>query len=599
MKRTLLFSLIILCSISGWSQQRDIPLKEYFADAEYFLLQEEYVDALHDYMQVYKRGYENNANINYHIGVCYLHIPGEKDRAIEYLEKAAINASDKYRESTLNETYSPNDVYLFLGNAYRINYELDTAIVRYEKYLSLISSKTPEEQDYVKKQIEACNIAKEYVVNPINAHFDNMGAIINTNTSNYNAVISGDGSTLVYMTKLTFYEAIFMSKRRGNNWSRPLNVTPHIMSDGDQIVTGISHDGKTLLLAKSDLFNSDIYVSEFIDGQWSKSKPISKNINTKYWESHASFSSDGNTIYFTSNKKGGVGAMDIYKSQRNEKGEWGVAENLGEGINTPLNEDTPFVSADGKKLFYSSQGHKNIGGYDYFYSEYVDTAWTYPQNLQYPLSTTDEDLFYYPIGNGETALVHAMLEDGYGLYDIYEVSYPSAEELEEAISEQIEADVNEETDDLADEPEVSEPVVEVILRPLLFAFDQSQISDEAAASLKEIIAVLNSDQKLGLRIIGYTDALGPANYNLLLSKKRASQVASYFIDNGIQKERIEIIGKGETNFIAPNTKPDGSDNPEGRAYNRRVEFEMVSVDGEFYIIKKEEIVPEHLQINKK
>lgn len=595
MKRYFCYLPLIFLSLSLVAQKKDIPLKEYFADAEYFLLQEDYVDALSDYMEVYNRGYENNANINYHIGICYLNIPGNKEKAIPYLEKAALNASGKYRESSLNEVYAPNDVYLFLGNAYRIDYELDTAVARYNKYLSLITDKSVEEQEYVKKQIEACYIAKEFVISPQKVHFDNLGSVINNNSSNYNAVVSADGSTLVYMSKLAFYEGVFMSKRRGDNWGRPLNITPHIMSDGDQVVTGISADGKTLLLAKSDLFDSDIYISYFEDGQWSKSKPISKNINTKYWESHASFSNDGKTIYFTSNKKGGVGEMDIYRSEMDEKGDWGEAKNLGEGINTTLNEDTPFISADGTKLFYSSQGHRNIGGYDFFYSEWKDTAWTYPQNLRYPLSTTDEDLFYFPIGNGENALVYKMLEDGQGMYDIYEVSFPSEEEIEESIVLQIEEDVEDEAEEM---PEVVE-VVELLLTPVVFDFDKSEISTGAKADLKAIALVLQANQQAKLKVIGYTDALGPENYNLRLSEKRAMKVANYVISLGVDNEQVEYEGKGESNFIAPNTTASGADNPEGRKYNRRVEFEVSGLDNERYMIKKISIVPEHLQLNKK
>lgn len=597
MKRLLLLLILFVFSISVFSQKKEITVKEYFADAEYFLIQEEYQDALHDYLQVYSKGFENNANINYHIGICYINIPGQKEKSIEYFEKSVANASKKYRESTLNEVYAPLDAYLYLGNAYRINYELDTAVKCYNKYLEVNTDQSEDEKVYVEKQIEACYIAKEFVMSPKKVEFVNFGSLINSSSSNYNAVISGDGSTMVYMNKLPFYEAIYMSKRRGDNWSRPINITPHLMSDGDQIVTGISYDGKTLLVAKSDVFNSDIYISRFVDGQWSKSKPISKNINTKYWESHASFSSDGKTIYFTSNKKGGIGAMDIYKSVLDEDGNWGAAKNLGNGINTPLNEDTPFVNDDGTKLFYSSQGHRNIGGYDYFYSEYVDTAWTYPQNLQYPLSTTDEDLFYYPIANGEKAITHRILEDGYGMFDIYEVSFPTEVEMEETIAEQIAVDVEEELEQTQMDVEV--PKTELVIKPILFAFDKAVLSTDAKRQIAQLIQVLNSDSDITIRIIGYTDALGPENYNMLLSKRRANEVANYFISEGISKTRVDIIGKGEMDFVASNKTSSGADNPEGRKYNRRVEFELIGIDEEFFIIKKVNIVPEHLQLNKK
>jgi outer membrane protein OmpA-like peptidoglycan-associated protein len=595
MKKILSSISIFFIVLSLVAQKNDIPLKEYFNDAEFFFAQEEYVDALSDYFEVSKRGYENNANINYHIGVCYLNIPGQKGRSIEYLEKAAVNASSKYRESTLNEVSAPLDVYLFLGNAYRIDNQLDTAVARYNYYLRLISDKTKDEKQYVKKQIEACNIAKEFISSPRKVLFTNLGNIINTNNSNYNALISGDGSTMLFMTKLPFYDGVFMSRKRGNNWSRPLNVTPQLMSDGDQIVTGISYDGKTMLLAKADAFDSDIFISYFNDGQWTKSKSIGKNINTKYWESHASFSADGKTIYFTSNRRDGIGEMDIYKTELNEKGDWGTPKNLGIGVNTPLNEDTPFISADGKKLYYSSQGHMNMGGYDYFYSEFVDTAWVNPQNLEYPLSSTDEDLFYYPIRDGETALVHKILDDGYGVYDIYKVSYPDEVEIEEAIAEQISADV----DDEADQVEYVQEKVTISIEPILFPFNGSTLSMEGKKQVDALIQLMTDNPELLIRIIGHTDALGSEAYNQSLSERRAREVAVYFTSKGIKSERIETLGKGETMPVAQNTYESDKDNPEGRKYNRRVEFEIIGLDTNWFIIKKVSNVPADLRIQQK
>jgi outer membrane protein OmpA-like peptidoglycan-associated protein len=596
MKRLLPLVFCILILPSASAQKREITIKEYFTDAEFFFYQEEYIDALSDYLEVYKKGYDNNANINYKIGICYLNIPGQKGKSIQYLEKATSNASPKYRESTLNEVYAPIDVYLYLGNAYRVNYELDTAVARYRKYLELIKDKTIVEQEYVNKQIEGCYIAKEYTLNPRKVLFTNMGKLINTNNSNYNAVLSGDGSTLVYMSKLPFYHGVFMSRKRGENWSRPINITPQIMSDGDQVVTGISNDGNTILLTKSDVFDSDIYISSIKDGKWTKSKPIGKTINTKFWESHASFSADGKTIYFTSNRKGGEGAMDIYKSELGNKGEWGPAINLGNQVNTHLNEDTPFMSADGTKLFFSSQGHRNIGGYDFFFAELNDSVWGDPQNLQYPVSTTDEDLFFFPIKNGETALIHKILDDGYGVFDIYEVSFPSEEEIEEAITEQIEVDVTEE--ELIEDEETQAPVV-IEIEPVLFAFDKSVLNKEALKQTSLILQLLLDNPDANLKIIGYTDALGPETYNLALSKRRAKEVASYFIREGVNEKRIITEGKGESEFVAANKLPDGRDNPEGRKFNRRVEFEISGLNSEWYIIKKVNIIPEALQINKK
>ena len=155
--KTLLF-LVSLLSLHFPYQRRkksQIDLKEYFMDAEYFFAQEEYLDALSDYLEVYNNGYSDNANINYRIGTCYLNIPGQKEKSINYLLEALKNVSPKYRESTLKQTNAPIDAHLYLGNAYRINNQLSKAIESYNKYKELTGQSG--EIKYADQQIAACN----------------------------------------------------------------------------------------------------------------------------------------------------------------------------------------------------------------------------------------------------------------------------------------------------------------------------------------------------------------------------------------------------------------------------------------------------------
>jgi hypothetical protein len=204
----------------------------------------------------------------------------------------------------------------------------------------------------------------------------------------------------------------------------PENITPQLLSDGDQYVTDLSYDGKTLLLTKEDEFNSDIYISHYEDNRWTVSRPLGPNVNTKYWESHACLSKDGKKLYFASNRKGGVGSMDLYVSELTDAGIFGPAKNLTE-LNTELNEDTPFITENGKLLFFSSQGFVNMGGYDIFRSELeANNKWAVPENMGYPINTTDDDLFYFPVNNNRSALYSRIDESGFGGMDIYEVLYP-------------------------------------------------------------------------------------------------------------------------------------------------------------------------------
>ncbi len=596
MRHTLLLLLIFLLALNGYSQMKEIPLKDYFSDAEFFFGEEEYIDALQDYMVVYNQGYQDNANINYRIGVCYLNIPGQKDKSIEYLLKAVENVSPKYNGLYMKEEFAPLDALLYLGNAYRINDQLDVAKEWYSKYLNLLPEVAVAERKYAKKQIESCDLAREYLDNPEPVKFTNLGSTINTNSSNHNCVVSGDGNTMVYMTKLPFYEAVFMSKKKDGNWSRPINITPQIMSDGDQYVSGISYDGTTILLVKEDEFDSDIYISTFENGMWNKSKPISKNINTRFWESHACLSKDGKTIIFASNMPGGFGMVDLYMSELQNDGSWSNPKNLGNTINSELSEDTPFLTEDGNSLYFSSQGHNNIGGYDFFVSHKQDTGWSTPENLKYPLSTTDEDIFYYPWDNGKYAYVQKILDDGLGSFDIYFVGPANEGEMEEIITEQVSEDVNEEEEiQVPDESKY----LEFDIKPVHFEFDKSGLTQGAKEELNQYVGMLQKFPDLKLKLIGHTDALGSDAYNQKLSERRAASVVDYLKSQGIEGGRLESVGMGEKEFIAINANADGSDNPEGRKYNRRVDIIVIDMRDEHIVLKKINPVPEPLRINNK
>jgi len=420
MKRTITIILALFIISLAIAQETQDP-KGIFLDAEYFMLYEEYVDALPGYLQLYEI-HPENANINYRIGICYLNIPGQKIRSVVFLEFASKNSSLSYREGNFNEDRAPVDAYYYLGNAYLIQQEFTKASRAYTKYLEFLDPADTINVNFVEKQIEACKTAEELMKNPVPYDRTLLGENVNDDNPNFNPIISGDKNTLVFMSGLAFYDAIFYATREGEDWSPPVNLTPQVQSDGDLYTAALSFTGNQLLLAKDDNFNSDIYSSKLEDGTWTTAEKLNKNINTKYWESHASLSPDGKTLYFTSNRKEGYGGLDIYKSEWNEAiGDWGPAVNLGPTVNTQFNEDTPYLTEDGKTLYFSSQGHKNMGGFDIFYSTLdEDNQWSAPANLGFPLNTTDDNLHFVPVNNGINGLFTMYdPKGGVGEEDIY------------------------------------------------------------------------------------------------------------------------------------------------------------------------------------
>ena len=419
MKKVVLIPFILLSLLQLAGQTIDkSELKEYFLDAEFFFAQEEYSDALYDYLELYNNGYRDNANINYRMGVCYLNIPGQKDKSISFLNIATNTVSAKYKAGSFKEERAPLDAWLFLGNAYRVNNQLDKAIEVYTHYKTLTNS--ADEIKYADQQISACKIAIQFMTAPSDMRRTNLGSPVNTNSSNFKAVVSGNGRRLVFMNELPFYDAVYFSTYVNQAWTEPVNITPQIESDGDQYVSSISFDGSTLYLTREGNFDCDIMISRFENDKWTKSLPVSGNINTKYWESHASVSADGKTLFFTSNRKGGPGSMDIFISRLNELGQWGEPVAMGESINTVLNEDTPFITSNDSLLYFSSQGHITMGGYDVFCSRLLPSGiWSEPENLKYPINTTDDDLFYYPWYNGKIGYFSVYDKEGLGKEDIY------------------------------------------------------------------------------------------------------------------------------------------------------------------------------------
>ena len=198
--------------------------------------------------------------------------------------------------------------------------------------------------------------------------------------------------------------------------------------DADVYPVALSYDGSEMILYYDDDYIGNLYYSRLEDGLWTPATKLGEHISTKYWESHASFSKDGQTLYFTSNRKGTQGGLDIYVSERQADGNWGPPENMGTTINTIYNEECPYISEDGQILYFSSYGHYNMGGYDIFYSrKKEDGTWAEPVNMGYPINTTYVDLFFQPFENGKAAYFSIYSPRGIGRHDIYYMNIYSAD----------------------------------------------------------------------------------------------------------------------------------------------------------------------------
>ena len=423
-KLQLLVLMVLSVAASAQSQAGN---KKIFAKAESYFLYEEYELANQLYILLDS---PDNLNVRFKIGTCYLNIPGEKQKAIPYLEDAVRDATYAAKIASFKEKRAPLDAYFFLAKSYMINNELEKALNILMKFRKL-ALETEEKggmknTGYIDQQIQACQLAIEYDKAPVAFSRQNLGPEFNQGAINENPAVSFDGSTIAFTERRGLMNAIFYSKKEEDGWRPPVEFSPWISAGTDCSSSALNKDGTVLFIYKVDNYDGNIYSSEYVNGEWTPIKKLNSNINTKYYESHASISADEKKLYFTSNRPGGNGGLDIYVSEIDATGDWGPAINLGTAINTIYNDNTPFITLDDSVLYFSSEGHNSMGGYDFFKSERSGSTWEKPANLGSPINTTDDDIFFQPFNNGMNG--YYSMTTGYKKKEIFYLDFGSSEQ---------------------------------------------------------------------------------------------------------------------------------------------------------------------------
>jgi len=367
----------------------------------------------------------NNALLNYKIGECYLNSI-TKIKAIDFFKKAF----------QLDNNVAP-DIHYFLGRSYHLNYEFDKAIEEYNIYKKSLSPKDIEiYQKGITKLIAECNTGKELIKNPVRVFIDNLGDNINTKYPEYSPTISTDESMMLFTSRREgttggsidpddnqYLEDIYISYNINGKWQIAKNVGKPLNSKNNDATVALSPDGQQLFSFDGSN-GGDILVSELKGTEWTSPDKLNKNINSDYHESSASFSYDGKTMYFVSDRPEGIGGRDIYMSKLDKKGKWDKAINMGNVINTEYDEEGVFMHPDGRTMYFCSQGHNTMGGYDIFKTVLQDDGkWSTPENLGYPINTPDNDVFFVINANGKHGYYSSAVEGGYGNYDIYVITF--------------------------------------------------------------------------------------------------------------------------------------------------------------------------------
>ncbi len=406
---------VLLCSliaVTAFGQRPDPD-----AAAEHFKFGN-FIDALPVYEKLMDKDPEN-ADYPYKAGLCVLLTERDKSKAVKYLEIADQRKADP-------------DVKFYLGKAYHYNLKLDEALDAFSQYKT---SNGGTKQAEVDREIEMVKNAQKLISSPIDVSFENAGDKINTEYPDYYPFVTPNESFMVFTSRrksgvrefdgyypsAIYYSAVvngeFVPSKKGNSM---------INSTFDDQAVGLSYNADKLFIYFDDIKNvGDIYEAPIKDFKFKKKVKMGDNVNSKGFESSATISADGNTLFFASRRDGGLGGKDIYMTRKLPTGEWAQPQNLGENINTKYDEDFPNLFYDGSTLYFSSKGHNSMGGFDYFKSTWdpETNAWSKPENLGYPLNTPLDNICISFTEDQRHAYVSTWREDSKGFQDIYKVTF--------------------------------------------------------------------------------------------------------------------------------------------------------------------------------
>jgi hypothetical protein len=430
------FIIIIIiglhCTTVAFAQRngenKDRSKKEIEKDADKALQEGKFEKALLLYKRLLESD-EKNPLINFLVGYCYQNTDYGLELSLSYLKNAVeYNSTDP-------EQQSPLESYFYLGKAYHSHYQFDDAI----KVLNEIRQKIPKnETEFIAKIDNLLNYSYNgRMIARSQAKIKAENLIdINSKYSDKNPIVNNQDNTLVFSSRREnsiatlkyedgqFDENIFISNKNEDAWSEPAVLGQSLNTIEHESACWISEEVSQMIIQKFDKTGGSLYLTnKDQNNNWAIPIKISPPVNNGTATTFGSFSPDGKYLYFTSDRKGGYGGTDIYISENLGSNTWSEPKNLGPKINTPYNEESPIMHRKGV-LFFSSEGHTSIGGFDLFVSLTDDYGnWHTPVNLGIPVNSISNDFFYWPNSDGQSAYISSDRDGTKGKSDIYKIEY--------------------------------------------------------------------------------------------------------------------------------------------------------------------------------
>lgn len=469
-----------------------------------------------------------------------------------------------------------------------------------------------------------------------------LGDTVNSFAMQYFPALTADENQLFYTrrkgTTPQDTEDIVRSVRDSQgSWGIPTSISSLINTRENEGTCTVSADGRQLIFTscgrQDGAGSCDLYESRRVGDRWSAPVNLGTAVNSWSWESQPSLSADGRVLYFVSDRKGGLGSRDIYKSEKDSSGKWMPAVNLGPLINTKYDEISPFIHVNGVTLYFASNGRPGFGGYDIYQSTAAEKGWGQPVNAGYPLNDYADQ--FAMVISADGARAYYALEDGYGRGRLMTLVIPPVLRLQttsrsvqgkvrdsktkallgsrielielasgvvrnvttsDSLNGQYLIVVNDGADyglfvsrpgylyrslhvdsralqsgkvEMDIELDPLQAGSHVVLNNIFFDLDRSDLRPESVPELEEVVRFLKQNPGLRIEISGHTDNTGQDAHNRLLSLNRARSVMTFLQGKGIAAARLQSVGNGSS-------KPRSSNATEqGRALNRRIEFRIL------------------------
>lgn len=420
--RTVTLLILLLNCVGAYAQDNwTVGDRQLFKDASDFFEQGDLALAISPLKELHKKD-SSSAKLNFQLGVCLLQLENKKEEAFRLL---SIAERKGFVPASLMKGLSLHRMYRF-----------EEAIDAYEHYMA--SGNKYYDNSTVSYYTHCSERAIAALSQPVDVVISNLGPTINTSAKEYVPVITPDNKNLYFTSRRSnstarlldpngeYFEDVYFSTRDSGAWSVAKNIGQPINSETHDATVSISSDGKTMIIYRTNrnLTGGDLYITSLKGNVWSKPEKLSSRINSEFQEASAALSPDKQTLYFSSNRPGGLGGKDLYRVKRLPNGEWSLPRNLGPTINTIYDEDAPFIDTDGATMYFASKGHTTIGGYDLFRSYCREgEVWSTPENLGYPTNTVDDDIYLAVDKGGKRGYFSSERPGGFGAQDLYSIDF--------------------------------------------------------------------------------------------------------------------------------------------------------------------------------